>query len=322
LRLLKEKKGGFCSGPELASRLELSRTAIWKHIQSLRSRGYDISSHPKEGYKLVSAPDLLIPEEVVPNIGTSSWLGKQYYYFPQIGSTNDQALLLAGKGAPHGSVVVAEEQTAGKGRLRRPWFSPPGCGIYVTVVLKPQIPVRDAPQVLLVAGLAVVKVLSCRYDIPASVKWPNDVLIRGKKVAGMLAEMQSDQDLVRFLVVGVGINVNQKPEDMQGEFRYPATSIAIERGEPTPRQELLPAFLQQLEKEYERFIEKGFGALLPELEEASGVIGKSITILSGQDEITGTVTGLTPEGGLKILNQDGKEEVIWVGDITRVENFG
>jgi BirA family biotin operon repressor/biotin-[acetyl-CoA-carboxylase] ligase len=189
-------------------------------------------------------------------------------------------------------------------------------------VLKPQIPVRDAPQVLLVAGLAVVKVLSCRYDIPASVKWPNDVLIRGKKVAGMLAEMQSDQDLVRFLVVGVGINVNQKPEDMQGEFRYPATSIAIERGEPTPRQELLPAFLQQLEKEYERFIEKGFGALLPELEEASGVIGKSITILSGQDEITGTVTGLTPEGGLKILNQDGKEEVIWVGDITRVENFG
>ncbi len=318
LQLLKSRAGEVIPGPELAERLGLSRTGIWKHVRNLKARGYEIESHPREGYRLTGVPDLLLPEEIVPLLETS-WLGREYHHFPRIGSTNDQALQLAVQGASHGCTVVAEEQTAGRGRLRRTWVSPPGCGIYASMLLLDPIPVREAPQCVLVAGLALVKALSSRYGISATLKWPNDVLVRGRKVAGILAEMQSDQEVVRFLVVGVGLNVNHEPRDLEGPLRYPATSLAMELGDRVSRRDALPALLLHLEQQYERFRRRGLGAMLPELEEASCVLGKDVKILRGDEEISGRAVRLTPEGGLKILDKNGDEKTVWAGDITRVE---
>ncbi len=318
LQLLKEKKGSYVSGAGLASRLQLSRTSVWKHIQSLRSLGYEITSHPKEGYALTQIPDLLIPEEIVPHLETS-WLAGVYRHTLQVGSTNDEALLLAAQGAEHGTVVVAEAQTRGRGRLQRSWLSPAGCGIYLSIILRSPLPVPEAPQTAMVAALALVKVLGETYGLPASIKWPNDVLIEGKKVAGILADMQSDQDYTRFMVIGIGINANHKEIDLAGPFRYPATSLAVELGAPVRRQELLLHFLHRLEKEFDRFLRDGFGAVLPEFEKASAIIGRQLQIQSGKEELSGMALGFTPEGALRLLKGDGREEKIWVGDVLRVE---
>ncbi|GLI35591.1 biotin--[acetyl-CoA-carboxylase] ligase [Desulforhabdus amnigena] len=317
LRLLKEKDG-YLSGTLLASQLGLTRTGIWKQIQNLRSIGYEIESHPKEGYRLLATPDLLIPEEIVPHL-TTSWLGKPYYYFPQIGSTNDEALHLAAQGAPHGTVAVAEEQTQGRGRLKRPWLSAPRSGIYLSILLRTPLPVREASQSNLVAALALVKTLRKEYDIPAAIKWPNDVLIHGKKTAGILTEMQSDQDYTRFLVVGIGMNVNYKKEQLEASFRYPGTSLAIERGRPIKRQELLLSFLQAFETEHDRFVKRGFESLVPALEQYSAILGKAVKVHTAREEISGKVSGFNSDGALKLLTDAGKEEVIWVGDVMQVE---
>jgi BirA family transcriptional regulator, biotin operon repressor / biotin---[acetyl-CoA-carboxylase] ligase len=317
LHLLKEKQGNFVSGTSLASRLNMSRTSVWKHIQNLRSLGYDIISHPKEGYRLREIPDLLIPEEIVPHLATS-WLARAYHHYRQIGSTNDEALLLAAQGAEHGTVVVAEEQTKGRGRLQRSWFSPAGCGIYLSMILRNPLPLQEAPQSPMVAALALVKVLDEDYGLPASIKWPNDVLVAGKKLSGILADMQSDQDYTRFIVIGMGINVNHTESDLAEPFRYPATSLAIELGAPVKRQELLLKLIHRFERAFERFLDDGFGAMLPEFEKASAILGKELRIQSGKEEISGKALGFTPEGALRLLKEDGKVEVVWVGDVLRV----
>ena len=319
LAMLKEAAGGFCPGPEMAERLGLSRTAVWKHVRALKARGYAIESRSREGYRLSGAPDLLMPEEVLPALQTS-WLGREYHYYPRTGSTNDEALRLARRGARHGCVALAEEQTKGRGRLGRSWLSAPGRGLTLSIVLTTALPVRDASQCLLVLALALVKVLLSRYGLPAAVKWPNDVLIGGKKVAGILSEMESEEETVRFIVIGIGINVNQRGEALRGPFRYPATSVAEESGKSVSRVELLASLLGEFEREYDRFLREGFAVFLPEMEAASGILGRNIKVLRGEEEISGLATGFTPEGGLEVLRDDGKREVLWVGDITTVSH--
>jgi BirA family transcriptional regulator, biotin operon repressor / biotin---[acetyl-CoA-carboxylase] ligase len=318
LSALKENRGRYVSGINLASRLQLSRTSIWKRIRNLRALGYHIESHPKEGYRLVEAPDLLIAEEIVPHLATS-WLARSYHHYMQIGSTNDQALQLAARGAEHGTMVVAEEQTQGRGRLQRLWVSPAGCGIYLSMIFRTPLPVQEAPQPAMVVGLTLVKVLQEKYGLEATIKWPNDVLVNGKKLAGILADMQSDLDYTRFLVVGIGINANYRERDFAEPFRYPATSLALELGAPVNRQEVLLAFLHRFEAEYDRLLKHGFGAILPEYERASAVLGRQLRIQSGKDEFSGKALGFTHEGALRLQERDGQERVIWVGDVLRVE---
>jgi BirA family transcriptional regulator, biotin operon repressor / biotin---[acetyl-CoA-carboxylase] ligase len=318
LRLLKERKPAWLSGAALAAQMGLSRTGIWKQIRHLISLGYQIESHPKEGYRLLAVPNLLIPEEILPDLLTV-WLAKSYHHFRQTTSTNEVLLRLASEGAPNGTAVTAEEQVQGRGRLRREWISPPGDGIYVSLLLTTPLPVMEAAHATSVAALALVKTLRSRYALPAEIKWPNDVLLRGKKLVGILTEMQSDQDYARFLVVGIGINVNQSAKDFEGPFRYPATSVALEAGHPISRQELLLDFLQRFEILYDLFLEQGFAALAGELEEASTLLGKSITVHRGKEEIRGKALRFSPEGALIVLTEEGREEYIWVGDVTRVE---
>lgn len=318
LQILKDHQGTYCSGPALAAQVNISRTGIWKHIQKLRAAGYLIDTHPKAGYRLDTVPDLLLPEEIVPHLHTS-WCGKNYIHLPEVDSTNDYALLLATQGAPHGTVVTAEQQTRGRGRLRRPWLSPPRRGIYVSLLLTTPMPPRQAPQSAQVAALALVTVLRRRYGLPAAIKWPNDILIRHRKAAGILAEMQTDQDLTRFLIIGIGINANHQPQELQGPFRYPATSLAMELPGPIRRQELLVDFLHRFEKDYQRFLEGGFAAIRPELEGASAILGKTITIHSEKEKLSGKAMGFNTQGALRLLTGDGEEHVIWVGDVTQVQ---
>jgi BirA family transcriptional regulator, biotin operon repressor / biotin---[acetyl-CoA-carboxylase] ligase len=318
LKFLRASAGNYVSGSDLAEKLGVSRTGIWKHIRKLQEMGYEILSHPKEGYKLTEVPDSLSRGEIVPNLETG-WLGRSYHYLDTTTSTNDHALLLAAQGAPNGTVVVAEEQTRGRGRLRRDWLSMPNRGVYVSILLRDPLPVRVAPQSTYLAAVALVKVLRSNFGLFASIKWPNDVLIGRRKVAGILTEMQSDQDYSRFLVIGIGINVNYSSDELGQSFRYPATSIAIEIGNTVKRQHVLLGFLNQLEKDYEEFLQKGAAAVIPQLEAYSGILGKSITVLCGDQEISGKAEGFTPEGALLLLRSDGKRETIWVGDVAHVE---
>lgn len=317
LRLLKAHAGEYVSGTALAAELRLSRTGIWKQIHNLHSLGYEIERHPRRGYRLAGIPDLLITEEVLPQLRTA-WLARSYHHFQTVGSTNDQALSLAMEGAPHGTVVVAEEQTQGRGRLRRPWVSAQGKGIYLSIILRKPAPVREAPQTTLVAALALARMLREEYTLPAVIKWPNDVLAGGAKLSGILTEMQSDQDLVRFIVLGVGINVNHTTEELSGPFRYPATSIAAEIGHSVPRREVLLAFFESFEAHFDRFLESGFGAMIPDFEATSAILGRSITVQCGDRDFSGKAVGFTKEGALKLLIDDGREEIIWAGDITQL----
>jgi BirA family biotin operon repressor/biotin-[acetyl-CoA-carboxylase] ligase len=318
LRVLKENEGNFVSGESLAEILGISRPGVWKHINKLKQMGYEIQSQSGLGYKLAAVPDSLAREEIVPNLKTR-WLAHSYHYLRTVGSTNDYALLLAAEGAPHGTLVVAEEQTEGRGRLRREWISYPNRGIYLSILLRNPLPVRVAPQSTYIGSLALVKMLREEFGLAASIKWPNDVLINGRKAAGILTETQSDQDYSRFSVMGIGINVNHKREDMAGHFRYPATSIAIEAGFPVKRQRVLLQFLDQFERSYDHFLQKGLSPLIPEIEAHSGILGKIITVVCGDREITGKAKGLTPEGALLLLAEDQSQEVVWVGDVSRVE---
>lgn len=320
LQLLKQDFGQPISGTTLASLCGLSRTSIWKHVQNLKLLGYEITSHPKEGYRLTGLPDALIAEEIVPELHTS-WAGRHLHHFAQIGSTNEVAMELALRGAPHGTVVIAEEQTQGKGRLSRSWISSPRLGIYASLVLRTPLPLMEAHHATSVAAVALSEVLITIWTLPARIKWPNDILVNGRKIAGILTELQSDQDYTRFLVIGVGINVNHQPRDLEGPFRYPATSVALECGRTTNRKDLLVQFLARFENQYDLYLQEGFSAFLPRMELLSAVLGKRIRVLVGNREIRGRAAAFSPEGGLRVWDESGNEETIWAGDITRLEGM-
>lgn len=318
LRLLKDSEGSFVSGAVLAEKVAISRPGVWKHINRLKQMGYEVQSRSGLGYKLVAVPDSLADGEIVPNL-TTRWLARSYRYLKTIGSTNDYALILAAEGAPHGTLVVAEEQTKGRGRLQREWMSRPNRGIYLSILLKDVLPVRVAPQTSYIGALALVKMLGEEFGIAASIKWPNDVLIHGRKVAGILTETQSDQEFSRFSVVGIGINVNHSSEEMSGPFRYPATSIALETGFGVKRQKVLLGFIDRFEREYERFLDSGLKALLPEIEHYSEMIGRTITVVCGNREIVGEARSISAEGALVLQLANGSQEQVWAGDVTRIE---
>jgi BirA family transcriptional regulator, biotin operon repressor / biotin---[acetyl-CoA-carboxylase] ligase len=318
LQTLKRTPNDFVSGTTLAADMALSRTSIWKHIQMLRLLGYDIASHPKLGYRLTDTPDRLISEEVLPGLETR-WLAQSYHHLDQTTSTNNDAMSLALQGFPHGTAVVSEQQTQGRGRLQRQWTSVPQLGIYLSMVLRGPLPFNRAPQATMIAALSLARLLRREWHLPASTKWPNDVLIQGRKVAGILTEAKSDQDHVHFLVLGIGINVNHTQEDLSGPFRYPATSLAIEIGRPVKRTELLRSYLRSFEADYERWTVEGFEAFSREWEDFSYILGKLITLNCSEGPVTGQVVGFTSEGALKLLQRDGMEKEIWAGDVARVE---
>ncbi|SMC23587.1 BirA family transcriptional regulator, biotin operon repressor / biotin-[acetyl-CoA-carboxylase] ligase [Desulfacinum hydrothermale DSM 13146] len=327
LRALSEAHGEPITGEALGRKLGISRTAVWKQVQKLRSMGYPIESLGKKGYRLAGPVDLLSRQELAPRL-TTRWLGHHLEHHQSVGSTNERAMELARAGAPNGTVVGAEAQTQGRGRLQRSWSSPMGKGIYVSLVLRPELPPRRGPEMTLLAALALAESIRDAWNLDARIKWPNDLLLSDRKAAGILTEMQSESERIQFLVVGTGINVFQTREDLGGDLLYPATSLALEldaamsgayaRPPHLTRAKVLAGYLNRLETLYEGWVQEGLAPYLKRLKERSAVLGRYVRVQTGETTVVGRVTDIAPDGALVLEENRGGQRALYVGDILRV----
>ncbi|MGZ6290965.1 MAG: biotin--[acetyl-CoA-carboxylase] ligase [Syntrophales bacterium] len=313
---LKEGKGTWVSGESLAHKMAVSRSAVWKHIGALKDDGYLIESSRKKGYLLRQASDLLLADEIREGLNTNVFGKGEIIYFEETDSTNVRAKYLAGDGAPEGTVVVAEKQTQGRGRRGRSWFSPPGEGIYTSMVLRPPIPPNEAPKLTLLASVAVAEALLSLTSLKVSIKWPNDILIKGKKVAGILTEISTEMDRIDYVVIGVGVNVNTPRNGLPPDIANTATSVLIETGRAFPRIALLRAYLEWFEIYYETFKTKGFDPILKRWKHLADIIGRRISVeLMGRVRV-GKVLDVDKEGFLILQDRKGTMERIISGDVT------
>ncbi|MCG0278315.1 MAG: biotin--[acetyl-CoA-carboxylase] ligase, partial [Thermanaeromonas sp.] len=288
---LKKRKGEYISGEELSRRLGLSRTAIWKHVKALRRDGYCISASTRLGYALLSVPDRLYPEEVYAGLKTA-WVGRNFYYYEQVGSTNQVAKELAEKGAPEGTAVVAEEQTSGRGRLGRGWLSPAGKGIWLSLILRPRVAPWQLPQLSLLAAVGVVSAITEVTGLKVGIKWPNDILSRNKKLCGILTEMRGEMEITQYVILGIGLNVNLDIEDFPEELRPCSTSLKLELGEEVPRLPLLNSLFYHLEKGYEQWEKEGFSSIREAWKKFSVTLGRMVRIEAGRTAFEGVAVDI------------------------------
>lgn len=315
---LKESGGGWVSGEDLSRELKISRTAVWKHVGSLRAEGHVIESSTRKGYLLREALDRIRPAEIMAALRTAS-LGRRIVYEREVDSTNRLARDLAIAGAAEGTIVVAETQTAGRGRMGRSWFSPAGEGIYLSLVLRPRFQPSEAPKTTLLAGVALAEALIPVVPAPVRIKWPNDVLAGGKKVAGILVEAAVEIDAIDYLIIGVGINVNTPPRRFPAELRDRATSLAAEAGRPVARVEILADFLGRFERHYDRVGREGFGPVIRRWRELSDMAGRRVRVRSFDRRLEGIISGIDDDGVLLLTGADGTVERVIAGDVEYIE---
>lgn len=315
LELLRKSEGEPVSGEEISRQLEVSRTAVWKHIQTLKSEGYTIDSVPKKGYILREAPNRLFPQEILPRLKTK-WLGHNICYEDSIDSSNNLAKALANKGCENGLLVVAEEQGHGKGRLSRGWISPHARGIWFSVVLKPPFLPQEASKCTLLAAVAVVKALNKIPGVSAVIKWPNDILLLGRKMVGILTEMNAEFGHINYVVIGTGINTNCKPEDYPEDVRPNAVSVADAATAPFTRVELLCDILKNMEDLYETAIAEGFAPIFTEWRKYSCTLGQEVKVIAPDKTYYGTAVDIDEEGLLIVRKQNGTEEKVVAGDVS------
>jgi BirA family transcriptional regulator, biotin operon repressor / biotin---[acetyl-CoA-carboxylase] ligase len=289
---------GCLSGELLSQHLGISRVSVWKHIRSLKKDGYVIEASPG-GYRLTYSPDLLFPHEF-PD------LGQRVHYFREIGSTMDMARELAKKGARNGTIVIAESQTGGRGRLSREWLSPEG-GIYCTIILRPRIGPTYAPRINLMAAVAVAATIRKLFGVKAQLKWPNDVLIDGKKVSGILAEMGAETDIVNFVNVGIGINANNST----ARFEKTATSLKKVLGRQISRREFLSALIVEIERRQPVLMN---AALLKEWKRLSVTLGKEVRVMGLDEEAKGQAIDIDATGALILKATNGSLQTVVAGD--------
>ena len=312
LNLLREEDA-FVSGEVLASRVGLSRAGVWKRLNRLKALGYHIEGEPRRGYRLLSAPDKLLPEEVLYRLGTRTLRGP-IYHFETTPSTNDAAKVLGREGAAEGTMVLAETQTAGRGRLGRSWVSPPGLGLYVSLLLRPPLPPHELPLITLSTAVSVVRALTRAVGVTPGIKWPNDLILKGKKLGGILTEMETESDQIRYLVVGMGLNINNP--DFPPELGGRATSLLQEEGRTFPRLTILKAWLEEFETLYGQFLARGFPDILEEWKRHSVTLGRYVTVRQGPRQIEGLAMGVTPDGALLLETARGEEVKVTSGEIT------
>ncbi|MBK9519737.1 MAG: biotin--[acetyl-CoA-carboxylase] ligase [Anaeromyxobacter sp.] len=308
LAFLAEAGDEVVSGEAISDKLGLTRAAVWKHVEALRGQGYRIDAVATRGYRLVAVPDRLRALELRPLLNTHD-VGQVLHCHEELGSTNDEAKALADDGAEHGEVVVAERQTDGRGRRGRGWVSPARRNVAFSVVLRPEglAPVR-APEATLVAAVAICEALR-HSGVDAGIKWPNDLLVGGRKIAGILAELSAESDLVHWLVVGVGVNVNTRAEDFPPELRGEATSLLLERQHPAPRALFLVACLTALEDWYDRWLEEGFEPIRQAWRERSVTLGRQVTVRTDGATLTGLAEDIDEAGALLVRTADGLQRV-------------
>ena len=307
LRLLRSADG-YISGQELCNRFGVSRTAVWKAINQLKEAGYEIEAQQNKGYRLMAAPDLMTEAEIKSLMHTE-WVAKEVLYFDTIDSTNTKAQELAEKGYPSGTLVVADKQESGKGRRGRSWVSPSGTGIFMTLMIKPDINPNNASMLTLVAALAVAKAITSVTGEEAMIKWPNDIVVNGKKVCGILTEMNAQFDYINHIVVGIGINVHN--ESFPEEISQMASSLLIEAGgKRFHRAQIIAETMSYFEQYYDIFLKtQDLSALVREYDELLVNRNKSVRVLDPKEPFDGKAMGITPKGELIVDTWESRKLV-------------
>ena len=315
LEILRRAGDKYISGEEIASRLGVSRTAVWKHIRELREAGYEIVSQSRSGYSLREAPDRLLPSEIQHGLDTQC-IGCQIEAHEVVDSTNNVAKQLAAAGAAEGTVVVAEQQDGGKGRLERHFFSPAGKGIWFSVILRPAFLPQEAPKCTLLAAVAVARAMET-FGLKAGIKWPNDILYENKKLVGILTEMSAEMDGINYIIIGTGINVNILPEDFPEDIRQTATSLAIMKGEPLLRVRFFQAVLRAMDDLYASVRTGDFEPVMQEWKKYSITLGQEVRVIGVRDGevFTGRAADIDADGALLVDTADGRRRVL-AGDVS------
>jgi BirA family biotin operon repressor/biotin-[acetyl-CoA-carboxylase] ligase len=313
LTLLAENATIVISVARIAKEIGVSRSTVWRWAERLRGLGVKVKGQPATGYFLEQVPDILTPDMLKQRL-KGSLFGKRIFHFFKTDSTNRVALELGHAGEPEGTVVLAEEQTAGRGRAGRKWHSERAAGIYVTLLLRPKLAPVQAPLLTMMAGLSAHAAVQAVTGLGVDLKWPNDLLIHGKKVGGILTEMHAEPGQIRFVIVGIGLNVNQ--EKFPGELANTATSLRVETDKPQSRMELLVRLLREFEGDYNRFVHEGVASVVARFESISSYAkGKRVRVTNGTETYAGTTAGLGPEGLLQVQRDDGRMMTVIAGDV-------
>ena len=308
--------GGGVSGAELSQKLGISRAAIWARIEELRALGYDIEASPHLGYRLVNDPDVLHADDLQARLGRTRVIGRDIRVFEQTTSTNDVVEKLARDGVKEGVVVFAESQTKGRGRLGRAWTSPARKGLWFSILLRPDLRPQETTQLTVAAATALWRAIYEQTGLSPEIKWPNDILIRGRKVAGILTELRAELDCVKYVILGIGVDVNQTAGEFSPELRKLATSLRLEHGEPLSRPRLATAILRELDRDYARICGDEFARLADEWEQHCATIGRHVVIETGGRRIRGRAESLDDDGALLLRTEHGHLERIIGGDVT------
>jgi len=306
--------GSFLSGQHLAELMGCSRTAVWKHIEELRKEGFELEAIRNKGYRIVKTPERITADEVRFGLSTT-FIGQNIHYEESVESTQKIAHRLSHEDMPEGTVVIAEEQRFGKGRMNRTWHSPKYTGIWMSLILRPNIPLTTSPQLTLLTAVAVVEAMIEETGLQPAIKWPNDILLNGKKVTGILTELQAEADQIHSIIIGIGINVNQKKEDFPLELQDIASSLSIEKGQEISRAGLIRSFFKHFEKLYLLYLDQGFFPIKLLWEGHAISIGKKLKARTLNNVIEGTALGITDEGVLKLKDDTGLVHHIYSADI-------
>jgi BirA family biotin operon repressor/biotin-[acetyl-CoA-carboxylase] ligase len=304
------------SGAELAEQLKISRAAVWARIEELRRVGFEIEAGPHFGYRLVGEPDALFADDLFARLGKTKVVGRDIRVFEETTSTNDVIEKLARDGVKEGAVVFAEAQTKGRGRLGRKWMSPTHKGLWFSVLLRPDLRPQETTQLTVASATALRRAIKNVTGLSADIKWPNDLLIGGKKVVGVLTEMSAEVDRVRHVILGIGVDVNQNAAEFPPELRKIATSLKMEAGKEISRAELATEILRELDFDYARICGGKFSAVADEWESGCATIGKNVSVQMGVRKIRGCAEALDDDGALLVRTEHGHLERVIGGDVT------
>ena len=317
LALLTEHPMVVLSGAKIARQIGVSRSAVWRWVEKLRAHGVKIKGHPKSGYQLERMPDILVPQVVQDRLKGTAF-GRRIYHFFKTDSTNTVALRLAAEGEPHGTLVLAEEQTAGRGRLGRAWHSEKTSGIYLSLILRPPLGPQQAPLLTLAAGLAAHDAVKKMTGLKVELRWPNDLLIGGKKFCGILTEMQAEATRLHYVVVGIGVNVNHSR--MPAELEKIGTSLSLAGGRTYSRLDLLAHLLAAFDRYYNRLLKEGAAPIVARFTEVSPYArGRRVRVRTPWEDFTGATDGLDESGVLRVRREDGLTVRVLAGDVTEAD---
>jgi len=314
LSLLEERDGQFVSGEEISQKLSVSRTAIWKQIRKLEGQGYVIEAVPRLGYRIVSKPSRISPAELGHKLRTRSF-GRSLKLLEVVTSTQDVLRELAEQGAPEGTLVIAEQQNQGRGRMGRSWVSPAGKGVWMSLLLRPDVPLLRTPQLTLLAAVALSRAVERLTGLEIGIKWPNDLLVNGRKISGILLESAAEDERLRYVVVGIGISANLDAEDYPEDVAAKAISLKMASGRAVDRAELIAEALKEFEDLYQVYLTEGFEPIRLLWEARSINLNRHTVLTTARGTIEGVPRGLAELGGLLVELEDGRTETVYSAEI-------